>query len=193
MKWPFTKDGPGRPVSPAGSWMTVAPSGPVLLRGTIRTESLRGLLFLSSRETTRTQWRMGGFPRLAVQISPRRGIALLFKINPRRTLGKRCFEPAFLCSFLVSHVCEIRCGISCQALAIFDCAKTLDGEVDCLGKSAHLTSLDQAFQVSERYWGNRSGYLLSPQPGRCRHLVLRLSGIVSDDYRIALNSLLSIV
>jgi len=55
MKWPFTKEGPRSPVSPGGSGTTVAPSGPLLLRGTISTVSLRSLRFLPSSETTSTR------------------------------------------------------------------------------------------------------------------------------------------
>lgn len=62
--------------------MTVAPSGP-LLSGTMSIDSVRSLRFLGSRETIKTQWRMGGLPRFAVQISPRRGRGLLIKVDPR--------------------------------------------------------------------------------------------------------------
>jgi len=55
MKWPFTNEGPGSPVSPGSSGTTVAPSGPLLLRGTISTVSLLSLRFLPSSETTNTQ------------------------------------------------------------------------------------------------------------------------------------------
>jgi hypothetical protein len=55
MKWPFTKEELGSPVSAGGSGTTVAPSGPLLLRGTISTVSLLSLRFLPSSETTSTQ------------------------------------------------------------------------------------------------------------------------------------------
>src|SRR5438094_888507 len=76
--------------------MTVGPSGPLLLNGTIRTESLRLLRFLSSRETISTQWRMGGLPKLAVQISPRRGSGLLIKVDPDCTLRERRLRSSHL-------------------------------------------------------------------------------------------------
>src|SRR5436190_22603133 len=88
--------------------MTVGPSGPLLLNGTIRTESLRPLRFLSSRETISTQWRMGGLPKLAVQISPRRGSGLLIKVDTRCTLRERRLKSSLLLRLFVGHVGKIR-------------------------------------------------------------------------------------
>jgi hypothetical protein len=55
MKWPFTNDGPGSPVSPGDSGTTVAPTGPLLFKGTIRTVSVLSLRFLPSSEMINTQ------------------------------------------------------------------------------------------------------------------------------------------
>ena len=44
-KCPLIKEGPGKPLSPDGSAITVAPSGPLLLKGTTITLSLRWLRF----------------------------------------------------------------------------------------------------------------------------------------------------
>lgn len=118
MKCPFTKDGPGRPVSPGGSSITVDPSGPVLLNGTINTESFRSLRFLWSRETISTQWRIGGLPRLAVHISPRRGNRLLVKVDSRSALRECRFQFLFHGSLFVGHVREIGGGIVGQSLTV---------------------------------------------------------------------------
>src|ERR1022692_4408796 len=89
MKWPFSQDGPGSPVSPGSNRKVVGPSAPWLPNGTIRTESTRSLLFRESSDTTKTQWRTGGFPNIAVQISPRRGDTLWLGQIPLLGLGAR--------------------------------------------------------------------------------------------------------
>src|ERR1035441_4864607 len=76
MKWPFSQDGPGSPVSTGSNRKVVGPSAPWLPEGTIGTESTRSLVLRESSDTTKTQWRTGGFPSIAVQISPRRGDTL---------------------------------------------------------------------------------------------------------------------
>src|ERR1022692_3668671 len=82
MKWPFNQEGPGSPVSPGSNRKVVGPSAPWLPNGTIKTESTRSLIFRESSDTTRTQCRTGGFPSMAVHISPRRGDALrLVKVH----------------------------------------------------------------------------------------------------------------
>ena len=73
MKWPFSQEGPGSPVSPASNRKVVGPFAPWLPKGTIRTESTRSLKLRASSETTSTQWRTGGLPSIAVQISPPAG------------------------------------------------------------------------------------------------------------------------
>src|SRR5450759_1503982 len=93
MKWPFSHDGPGSPVSPGSNRKVVGPSAPWLPNGTIRTESTRSLRLRESSDTTRTQWRTGGFPSIAVQISPRRGEALrLVKVHLLRRPAQCVFE-----------------------------------------------------------------------------------------------------
>src|SRR2546430_14842907 len=99
--------------------MTVGPSGPLLLNGTIRTESRRLLRFLSSRETISTQWRMGGPPKLAVQISPRRGSGLLVKVDSRCTLRERRLKSSLLRRLFVGHVGKICSRVARQPFAIF--------------------------------------------------------------------------
>ena len=48
----------------------------------MRTESTRSLRLRESSDTIKTQWRTGGLPSIAVQISPRRGRALwLVKVH----------------------------------------------------------------------------------------------------------------
>src|SRR5258705_11228434 len=61
MKWPFSQDGPGSPVSPGSNRKVVGPSTPWLPNGTIRMESTRSPILRESNETTKTQWRKGGF------------------------------------------------------------------------------------------------------------------------------------
>src|SRR5664280_347895 len=57
IKWPFSQDGPGSPVSPGSNRKVVGPSAPWLPNGTIRTESTRSLILRESSDTTKTQWR----------------------------------------------------------------------------------------------------------------------------------------
>lgn len=75
MKWPFSHETPGRPVSPAGIENAVGPSCPAWLKGTIRTEFIP-LRFRASSETITTQCcgAPSSLPSTAVQISPRRGV-----------------------------------------------------------------------------------------------------------------------
>src|SRR5437667_9404928 len=98
--------------------MTVGPSGPLLLNGTIRTESLRLLRFLSSRETISTQWRMGALAKLAVQISPRRGSGLLIKVDPGCTRRERRLKSSLLRRLFVGPVGKIRSRVVSQPFAI---------------------------------------------------------------------------
>src|ERR1035437_9713023 len=108
MKWPFSHDGPGSPVSPGSNRKVVGPSAPWLPNGTIRTESTRSLRLRESSDTTRTQWRTGGFPSIAVQISPRRGEALrLGKVHLLRCAVQRLFEVNLLRGSLGSQALEI--------------------------------------------------------------------------------------
>jgi len=89
IKWPFKYDVAGRPLSPGSSRRVVGPSYPALPNGTIKTEFTCSLVFRALSETIKTQWRAGGSPMLAVQISPRMGTGttrrvagwLLVKIN----------------------------------------------------------------------------------------------------------------
>src|SRR5438876_3373774 len=93
MKWPFSQDGPGSPVSPGSNRKVVGPSAPWLPNGTIRTESTRSLILRESSDTTKTQWRTGGVPNIAVQISPRRDGALwLVKVHPLGCSAQGVFE-----------------------------------------------------------------------------------------------------
>src|SRR5437762_7864117 len=93
MKWPFSQDGPGSPVSPGSNRKVVGPSAPWLPNGTIRTESTRSLILRESSDITKTQWRTGGFPTIAVQISPRRGGTLgLVKVHGLRCSTQGVFQ-----------------------------------------------------------------------------------------------------
>src|ERR1700726_286698 len=93
MKCPFNQDGPGSPVSPGSNRKVVGPSTPWLPNGTIRTESTLSLALREPSETTRTQWRKGGVPSIAVQISPRRGGALgLVKVHLLRCSAQDVFK-----------------------------------------------------------------------------------------------------
>src|SRR5450432_1338473 len=93
MKWPFSQDGPGSPVSPGSNRKVVGPSAPWLPNGTIGMESTRSLELRESSDTTKTQWRTDGFPSSAVQISPRRGAASwLVKIHLLRCSAQDLFE-----------------------------------------------------------------------------------------------------
>src|ERR1035437_1170004 len=108
MKWPFIQDGPGSPVSPDSNRMVVGPSAPWLPKGTIRTESTRSLRLRESSDTTRTQGRTGGFPSIAVQISPRRGEALrLVKVHLLSCAAQCIFEVNLLRGSLGRQALEI--------------------------------------------------------------------------------------
>src|ERR1035441_8269736 len=93
MKWPFSQDGPGSPVSPGSNRKAVGPSAPWLPDGTIRPESTLSLMLREPRHTSRAQWRAGGLPSIAVQISPRRGGALwLVKVHLLRCVAQGVFQ-----------------------------------------------------------------------------------------------------
>src|SRR6266699_918959 len=126
--------------------MTVGPSGPLLLNGTIRTESLRLLRFLSSRETISTQWRMGGLPKLAVQISPRRGSGLLIKVDPGCTLRERRLKPSLLRRLFVGHVGKIRTRVDSEPYAILKDQEVPYREVNHLNRHTSLAPLYRIFQ-----------------------------------------------
>jgi hypothetical protein len=86
MRWPLSQEASGRPVSPGGSRNVVGPSLPRVPKGTMRTVSTFSLRFRLSSETIRTQCLVGGLPRSADHISPRRGdgsiaAALIVKAN----------------------------------------------------------------------------------------------------------------
>src|ERR1019366_4874669 len=109
MKWPFSQDGPGSPVSPGSNRKVVGPSAPWLPNGTIRTESTRSLALRESSDTTKTQWRTAGFPSIAVQISPRRGGALwLVKVHLLRYSAQGVFEIGLFCGGLGGQAFEVR-------------------------------------------------------------------------------------
>src|SRR5439155_25582958 len=128
--------------------MTVGPSGRLLLNGTIRTESLRLLRFLSSRETISTQWRMGGLPKLAVQISPRRGSGLL-KVDPGCTLRERRLKSSLLRRLFVGHVGKIRSRVVRQPFAILINQELPYSEVNSLSQRSGLAPFDRIFQKRE--------------------------------------------
>src|SRR5450756_853160 len=119
MKWPFSHDGPGSPVSPGSNRNVVGPSAPWLPNGTMRTESTRSLILRESSDTTRTQWRPAGFPSIAVQISPRRGGALwLVKVHLLRGHAQGVFEIGLFRGRLSIQALEIRGRLMLQGRSI---------------------------------------------------------------------------
>src|SRR5437870_6774977 len=139
--------------------MTVGPSGPLLLNGPIRTESLRPLRFLSSRETISTQWRMGGLPTLAVQISPRRGSGLLIKVDTRCTLRERRLKSSLLLRLFVGHVGKIRSRVVRQPFAILLNQELPNSEANSLGQRRGLAPFDKIFKIRKSVQRDRSGDL----------------------------------
>src|ERR1022692_5107613 len=119
MKWPFSQDGPGSPVSPGSNRRMVGPSAPWLPKGTIRTESTRSLMLRESSDTIKTQWRTGGFPSIAVQISPRRGEALwLVKVHLLRYSAQGVFEIGLFRGGFGGQAFEVTGGLTLQRSAI---------------------------------------------------------------------------
>src|SRR5260370_27863608 len=115
MKWPFSQDGPGSPVSPGSNRNVVGPSTPWLPKGTIRMESTRSLILRESSETTKTQWRKGGSPSIAVQISPRRGSALwLVQVHLLRGSPQDVFKIRLFPRGLGGQAFEIRLHVPFQ-------------------------------------------------------------------------------
>src|ERR1700758_2683986 len=123
--------------------MTVGPSGPLLLNGTIRTESLWLLRFLWSRETIRTQWRMGGLPKLVVQISPRCGNGLLVKVDSRCTLRERRLKSSLLRRLFIGHVGKIRSRVVRQLFAVLISAELPYSKVNSLSQRSRFAPFDQ--------------------------------------------------
>src|SRR5580704_3078459 len=150
MKCPLTKDGPGSPVSPGGSGTIVAPSGPLLLRGTISTVSVLSLRFLPSSDTTRTQRRTGGLPRFAVQISPRLGNTLAVNVDLGSALRRRCLQCPFLGSFFLREVREISSRVVLQSFAVLKGQESVDCQVNRFGEILDLAVLNEPLQIGER-------------------------------------------
>src|SRR5580700_3920099 len=133
MKWPFSQDGPGSPVSPGSNRRVVGPSAPWLPNGTIRTESTRSLMLRESSETTRTQWRTGGFPSIAVQISPRRGGALgLVKVHLLRCSAQDVFKISLFRGSLGGQAFEISGSLALQSSPVVQPAGHFHRLVHCL-------------------------------------------------------------
>src|ERR1035437_5722884 len=149
MKWPFSQDGPGSPVSPGSNRKVVGPSAPWLPNGTIRTESTRSLILRESSDTTKTQWRTGGFPNIAVQISPRRGGALwLGKVPLLRGCAPRVVEIGLCRCSLGVKALEISGSLTLQSGAVVQSAGHFHCLVDCLSDAFSPASLYHTVQVS---------------------------------------------
>src|ERR1035438_6743447 len=133
MKWPFIQDGPGSPVSPDSNRMVVGPSAPWLPKGTIRTESTRSLRLRESSDTIKTQWRTGGFSRIAGQISPRRGEALwLVKVHLLRYSAQGVFEIGLFRGGFGGQAFEVTGGLTLQRSAVVQPAGRFHCLVHCL-------------------------------------------------------------
>src|ERR1035441_1404583 len=149
MKWPLSQDGPGSPVSPGSNRKVVGPSAPWLPNGTIRTESTRSLMLRESSDTTRTQWRVGGLPSIAVQISPRRGGALwLVKVHLLRCVAQGVFQIGLFRGGLGGQALEIGGRLTLQSSAIVQPAGHFHRLVDRLSDAFGLASFDHTVQVS---------------------------------------------
>src|ERR1035441_6997001 len=149
MKWPFSQDGPGSPVSPGSNRKVVGPSAPWLPNGTIRTESTRSLALRESSDTTRTQWRTGGFPSIAVQISPSRAAALwLVKVHLLRGRAQGVFEIGLLRGSLGGQAFEIRGSLPLQGSPVVEPAGYLHGLVHCRSNAFGPARLHPVVKVS---------------------------------------------
>jgi len=148
-KWPFSQDGPGSPVSPGSNRKVVGPSAPWLPNGTIRTESTRSLTLRESSDTTRTQWRTGGFPNIAVHISPRRGGALwLVKVHLLRCRAQGVFEIALFRSSLGGQAFEISGSLTLQSSPVVKSAGRFHCLVYCLSDTFGPARLYHIVKVS---------------------------------------------
>lgn len=95
--------------------MVVGPSPPRELNGVIRTDSILGLRFRASTDTTTTQWRTGGVPTLAVHISPRRETGqlapgLFIEIDLAGLLGQGVLKVVFRAQICARQGSEIGLG-----------------------------------------------------------------------------------
>src|SRR5664280_784416 len=149
IKWPFSQDGPGSPVSPGSNRKVVGPSAPWLPNGTIRTESTRSLILRESSDTTKTQWRVGGLPSIAVQISPRRGGALwLVKVHLLRCVAQGVFQIGLFRGGLGGQALEISGSLTLQSSAIVQPAGHFHRLVDRLSNAFGPAGFDHTMQVS---------------------------------------------
>src|SRR5437870_9670686 len=149
MKWPFTQDGPGSPVSPGSNRTVVGPSAPWLPNGTIRTESTRSLMLRASSDITKTQWRTGGFPSIAVQISPRRGETLsLLKVHRLRCGTQGVFEISLFRGSLGGQAFEIGGSLTLQSSSVVQPAGHFHCLVYCRSDAFGPAHLYHMVQVS---------------------------------------------
>src|ERR1039457_2474256 len=149
MKWPFSQDGPGSPVSPGSNRTVVGPSAPWLPNGTIGTESTRSLVLRESSDTTKTQWRTGGFPSIAVQISPRRGDTLwLGKVPLLRCGASGGFGVGLLRGSLGGQPFEISGRLTLQSSPVVQPTSHFHCLVHCLSDAFGSARLYHIVQVS---------------------------------------------
>src|SRR5580704_8578 len=89
-----------------------------------------------SSETTRTQWRKGGFPSIAVQISPRRGGALwLVKVHLLRCSAQDFFKIGLFRGSLGGQALEIGCSLTFQSSPVVQLASDFHCLVHCLSNA----------------------------------------------------------
>src|ERR1017187_8762057 len=114
-----------------------------------RTESTRSLILRESSDTTKTQWRTGGFPNIAVQISPRRGGALwLVKVQLLRGCAQSVVEIGLFRGSLGVQALEISGSLTLQSGAVVQSAGHFHCLVDCLSDAFSPASLYHTVQVS---------------------------------------------
>src|SRR5712691_10615236 len=150
MKWPFSQDGPGSPVSPGSNRKVVGPSAPWLPKGTIKTESTRSLILRESSDTTKIQWRTAGIPSIAVQISPRRGGGALWlvKVHLLRCSAQGVLEISLFRRSLGGQAFEINGSLTLQRSPVVQPAGYFHCLVHCLADAFGPARLYHIVQVS---------------------------------------------
>ena len=164
MKWPFNQDGPSSPVSPGSNRKVVGPSAPWLPNGTIRTDSTRSPALRESSDTTRTQRRTGGFPSMAVQISPRRGSTLwLVKVYLLRRSAQGGLQIGIFRRSLGREALEISGSLTLQSSPVFQPASPFHRLVNCLSDAGGSTRLHHIVKVRKIVRADGSRELLALQ------------------------------
>jgi len=170
MKCPLSQEGRGKPLSPGWSSIVVGPSAPLRPSGIINTESVRSDLLRASRETIRTQWRWGGSPRLAIQISARLAVKVYLLSRP----AERGSQFSLLCGSARRQPSEVGSSGLLKPRAIRRSPGRLHSHVHRLCDARGFSRIHQHLEKTVGVSRNRGRQLMSwhyvlsgvsPQPG----------------------------